>query len=397
MNQVGGHTRTVITLGVVLLLAILAACTPAPPTGGQPAGNLAAPADQGADPMARWNQTLAAAKQEGKVVVVTHTNLYFRDQIQKFSEKYPDIQVEHVAIRPSEFTPKVVTEQQNGIYGYDLWISPTSNMVETVVPAGGFQDFSPFLILPEVADPKNWRGGKLIWATSEPLILLHRGNVSGGVWVNRDQAPASEFNNLDQLIDPRFRGRIAMRTPNAPHNASLAMTGFLHAKGQDFINRLMIDQQPVFIENARLLTQNLIQGRYPIALGVDGETLDNCLREGGCKNLEEVRGYEYLLGHGIGALKNAQHPNAAAVFANWFLSKEGQQTWVDTIAATTVPQDGAHSARADVEPHPEAIKLNSVPDYANLSKYSLQGMEAGAEEMQAVLETYRRAEAGGAR
>ena len=114
----------------------------------------------------------------GKVVVVTHTNLYYRDQIQKFNEKYPDIQVEHVAIRPSEFAPKVITEQQNGIHGYDLWISPTSNMVEIVVPAGGFEKLTPYLVTPDVTEPTNYRGGKLLWATEEPYILLTDRKIS---------------------------------------------------------------------------------------------------------------------------------------------------------------------------------------------------------------------------
>ena len=32
-------------------------------------------------------------------------------------------------------------------------------------------------------------------------------------------------------------------------------------------------------------------------------------------------------GYAIGILKNAPHPNAAKVFVNWLLSKEGQEVW----------------------------------------------------------------------
>src|SRR4051794_23870375 len=138
------------TIVVSLLLLLVGACNA--PTGSPPSATLAAPPVPGTDAQTRWEQTLAAARQEGKVVLVTHTNLYYRQVVQKFQEKYPDIQVEQVAIRPSEFTPKVVTEQQNGVYGYDAWISPTSNMVETVVPAGGFEHLTDYLMLSEVTD-----------------------------------------------------------------------------------------------------------------------------------------------------------------------------------------------------------------------------------------------------
>jgi len=381
-----------LVVSLVLAVALLSACNP--PTGAPAGGGLAAPPDPGVDAQTRWSKALDAAKSEGKVVVVTHTNLYYREIIEKFQAKYPDVPVEQVAIRPSEFTPKVVTEQQNGVYGYDIWMSPTSNMVETVVPAGGFEPMTNYLILPEVTEGKNWRGGKLLWATTEPYILLNRGNVDGGLWVNRDQLPRSEFNNLDQVLDPKYWGKIVIRTPNAPHNASLSMAGYLHTKGEDFVTNLLTQQQPVFTDNARLLTQDLINGKYPIAIGVDNETLDNCQREGGCKNVEQVRGYQYLLGHGVGILKNVPHPNAAAVFLNWFFSKDGQQTWADAIKNTTPdPFDGAHSVRADVEPSQGAIDLGAFPDYDHMEKYSLQGMEAGAAEMQAVLSAYKKVDA----
>ena len=130
------------------------------------------------------------------------------------------------------------------------------------------------------------------------------------------------------------------------------MTGWLHSKGEDFIWKVMKDQEPVYIENARLLTQNLINGKYPLAIGTDGATIDNCKQAGGCQSLEEVRGLEYILGHGVSVLKKAPHPNAAAVFANWFLSHDGQEAFKQGIV-NTEPGNGqdAHSIRVDVEPH----------------------------------------------
>ena len=133
-----------------------------------------------------WEQTVAAAKKEGKVVVVSHTDLYYREGIAAFQKAYPEIQVEHVAIRPSEFAPKLLTEQQNGLYSYDVWLSPTSNMVTVALPAGALQSMDPYLKLPEVVDPSNYRGGKLLWATtSGNSILLDRGTVDDNVWVNQ--------------------------------------------------------------------------------------------------------------------------------------------------------------------------------------------------------------------
>ena len=68
--------------------------------------------------------------------------------------------------------------------------------------------------------------------------------------------------------------------------------------------------------------------------------------------------------------------------------------YVDGIVASTPPPyDLAHSTRVDVEPNPDAVALGAVPDYLHLEKYSLQGMEAGGPEMQAVLNIYKQVEA----
>lgn len=374
--------------GLAVLALGLAACAPgaAPAPSGPAAGD-------GAD---KWQTTLAAAKNEGKVVWVTHTDMVYREMAQDFSKKYPDIQLDHQQIRPSEFSPKVLAEQQNGLYAYDVWSSPTSNMVTIALPAGAFQNMEPFLILPEVKDPSNYRGNKLLWASKEPYILLDRGNVDGGVWVNRDLLPASQFNNLEQLMDPSLRGKISIRTPSAPHGGSLTLTGFLNAKGEQWLERFMTQQQIQFVENARLLTQNLINGRVAIGIGIDGPTLDQCQVAGGCKHIEQVRGWEYFLGNGHAILKNAPHPNAAAVLINWLMSKEGRESYIRGLLATTPPPFiAAHSVRKDIEPHPDAVKAGSVPDYDNLSKYSLQGTEMGSPHMEFVLNLYKRIEAGG--
>ena len=184
----------------------------------------------------------------------------------------------------------------------------------------------PYLKLPEVVDPSNYRGGKLLWATtSGNSILLDRGTVDDNVWVNRDVLPASQFNSIDQLVSPALKGKVAIRSLDAPHGGSLTLAGFLHSKGMPWITQLMVDQQPQYIDNARLLTQNLINGKVAVAIGTDNPTLDQCMVAGGCKNLEQVRGYEYFLGSGAAVLKNAPHPNGTSVFLNWYFSKAGRE------------------------------------------------------------------------
>src|SRR5581483_3849970 len=87
--------RSFASIASLLLATFLTAC--GAPTASPGSAGLASSPAQTADPQSRWDQTLQAAKGEGKVVVVTHTNLYYQKMVQAFGEKYPDIQVAQVA------------------------------------------------------------------------------------------------------------------------------------------------------------------------------------------------------------------------------------------------------------------------------------------------------------
>ena len=47
------------------------------------------------------------------------------------------------------------------------------------------QELPQFLILPEVTDPSNYRGGKVIYSSAEPYVFVFMGNVTSSVWANR--------------------------------------------------------------------------------------------------------------------------------------------------------------------------------------------------------------------
>ena len=199
-----------------------------------------------------WQQAVDAAKKEKLVVVATPVEAY-EQFIDAFRKAYPEIQVDLDEERPDQFAPKALTEQKNGLYNFDVWIGRTSNMNAIVLPAGGFQDITPFLILSSVKDPKNWNGGKLLFTSDKGNCVLENNLLLGpSIWVNRDVVPKSQFSNPDQLLDPVLKGKISYRTPTAPHGGSLFLTGALHAKGPDFVQKLLTQQGLIFQDNAQI-------------------------------------------------------------------------------------------------------------------------------------------------
>src|SRR5688500_5088206 len=94
-RQAGSTSRALRTLGPIVLAALLlAACAPAasqpkPAAATQAAKPTSAPAGGAAASTAEWDRVLAAAKQEGKVVVAGPIGTPARDALtDPFQQKY---------------------------------------------------------------------------------------------------------------------------------------------------------------------------------------------------------------------------------------------------------------------------------------------------------------------
>ena len=84
---------------------------------------------QAADWQKQWDATLAAAKKEGKVVVVGSPDPVMRnDLIPKFTKQY-GIQVEYLTGSSSQLAGRIQTERQTGIYSIDVYLSGAGTTV----------------------------------------------------------------------------------------------------------------------------------------------------------------------------------------------------------------------------------------------------------------------------
>jgi iron(III) transport system substrate-binding protein len=387
-----------------VLAMLLAACAPANPPaaptsapaqaakpveGAKPA-EVAKPAEaakpaaaasgSSADWQADFARTVEAAKKE-KLVIVSMPGENDKKIMEMFKEAYPGIEVEHTGARPSDISPKIISEQQNGVYAWDVFESTgASNMHEVLLPAGAFQDLPPYIVDPSIMDNSKWRNGKWdFYSSSSKLqILVHDLSYRNGLYVNRDVIPVSELNTLDDLMNPKYQGKIVVDDCTVAAQGTSALIGLVQAKGMDWVHKLFTDQKPVFQETVRVTSEWIATGRYPIAIGPADQELAKLQTEGIGKNVEQLEyGGGNVSASGIAVFTKAPHPNAAKVFVNWFLSQEGQMAW--TKAHNNPPP--RNSRRSDVP-------LNDpkgVPDYNNLGQYFIWGTETGSETVKSIL------------
>lgn len=296
----------------------------------------------------QWNQLVAAAKAEGKLVV---NNIFNKGNPRKaldaFEQAFPGISVEQTTFASqSLWVPKVLQEQQAKIFSWDVAILAGATAVPGLRDQQALEPLPPALFRPDVTPDKNWRGGfaggfiekEKRWGYAMGLSL------GGNLWINTDLVKEDEVRTVQDLLNPRWKGKLLLNDVRSGYTATLAAPIRL-LLGEEVLKRLMVDQQPVYTRDNRLITENMVRGKHPIATGVVPSILDEFLAQGLGKNVKPVFLSDTLTGvleSVLIRMRGAPHPNAAQLFVNWVLTKEGQVA----IATST---DG-NSRRLDVPP-----------------------------------------------
>jgi iron(III) transport system substrate-binding protein len=280
----------------------------------------------------KWDTTVAQAKKEGKVVVLGPPGDLVREAItQGFSKAFPDITVEFTGGRGGELATRIKSERDAGIYSVDMVISGTSTANAYFKPMKALDPIEPALILPEVVEPKNWRDNKLEFSdrsTRLNLVFTTQNNVP--LIYNPAQVKAQEVDELFKLLDPKWKGKIAVQDPIPSGTGNGVFRWVWHVLGpektKDFYRKIRAQAAAVDRDQRRQI-EWIAQGKYPLHLGPG--TVMQQLEKRGLKFgvMPEFKDYGAYLTPGFGSamlINRAPHANASKVFLNWLLTKDGQ-------------------------------------------------------------------------
>ncbi len=277
-----------------------------------------------------WEKTLAAARREGSVVVGIPASSELRAAIgARFKEKF-GVGVELLSARGPENVTRVITEFKAGVRHFDILVAGGATPL-AMVAAGAADDFQSYMILPEVKDPKNWWGGH-IWednVSGKRQVYAFLCYTSETWWYNSAQADASEIRSFDDLLDPKWKGRIGLLDPRNPGSGQNTWAFLCKVKGEEFLTKLA-HQDLLVSQNLRQLADSLAKGKLAFTIGVSHYTFGPFIKAGLPVGpvVRVKEGMHANNGSGvIAVVKNPPHPNAAKVFVNWLLSKEGQELY----------------------------------------------------------------------
>jgi iron(III) transport system substrate-binding protein len=315
-----------------------------------------------------WGETLRAAKQEGRVVVYTFPGqeLLFRE----FQKNFPDIQLVEVSVRGSERVTRIVSERRAGKYLADILIGGVGSAQSGLLKTGLLDPIKAALVLPEVLDESKWWQGKHIYGDDEnKYIFSFAGAPLYYFHYNTNLVNPQEFKSYWDLLRPRWKGKIVVAEPMTGGTQE-PLLFIYHNKelGPEFLRRFLSEMDLGVSRDIRQLSDWVAQGKYAISAlqNADRVQLWDAKKQGLPISAFETDTFKEggMIGSGggnIALINRAPHPNAAKIFINWFLSREGQTAYQKLV------QGGRNSLRTD-------IPKDDVPSHARIkpgAKYTL--------------------------
>lgn len=258
---------------------------------------------------------LEAAKQEGKVVIYGSLESGIMDEIEKvFTKKY-GIPIEYYRAASNKTLDRVLTEARAGRVQSDVVVTNRGPMLllkkenifaRYVSPeAKNFPD--------DVKDPDGL------------LSPIYRQVIIGILYNTQLVKPEEAPKSLADLLKPRWQGKWVMPDPSRHFTTGAWLFNFdkLYGKDARATIQKLAASKPILVESFIPSAQKIISGeaqagitylKYVHIFGKDGAPLDYA-------RLPQM----LADGHQIGIQAKAPHPNAARLFEDFFISREGMQ------------------------------------------------------------------------
>ncbi len=296
-----------------------------------------------------WERTLEAARKEGQVTVYIDHSAGALIDSGVFQKAYPAIKLQGVPNRNSEV--RIMAERRAGKYIPDVNIAGVTQNYPELYDAKVLDPIKPALILPEVVDESRWYQGRHRYTDLEgKFVFIFLGlPQTGSLTYNTNLLNPKEIKSFWDLVQPKWRGKIVARDMRGPGPGRGGIRFFYHNPelGSEFIRRFFGTTDITLFRDSRLGTDWLATGKFAICYACEGvdKAITQGLPMGRIGILKE--GAALVANYGTIALINkAPHPNAAKVFINWFLSREGQLTLQKALAKSE--DSGPDSLRIDI-------------------------------------------------
>jgi len=298
-----------------------------------------------------WKMTISAAKKEGKLVF--HSGNSVEPYFHEFQKKFPEIKVTRMLTQGgSAAHERLMAEQRAGVFVTDI-VHLGAGSGSLLASAGALDPLEPYMILPEVLDQSKWFEGRHYFADKDGKYLLkYASNPGVDVSYNTKLVNPDSIKSYWDILDAKWKGKIVAYDPRARGSRLFSYFYYNPELGPRYLKRLFGEMDLTASRDRRQMTDWLAAGKFAIALRTapDAANLDDAKAQGLPVNwfspghFKEAVGISGGPAH-IAVVNRTPHPNAAKLFINWFLSREGQ-LMAQNIAAKQ--GEGIDSLRMDI-------------------------------------------------
>jgi iron(III) transport system substrate-binding protein len=296
-----------------------------------------------------WNgpvlaqSVVEAAKKEGKVVIYGSLESGIMDEIEKvFTRKY-GIGIDYFRAASNKTLDRVLTEHRANRTLSDVVVTNRGPMLLLKKDKIFARYISPESanFAEDVKDPEGL------------LSPIYRMVIVGILYNTKLVKPEDAPKSLEDLLTPKWRGKWVMPDPSRHFTTGVWVRNLEAFYGKDWLDfaKKMAASRPILVESFIPSVQKVISGealagityvKYVHIFGKDGAPLDY------------VRLPRMLAdGHNAGITAKAPHPNAAKLFVDLLISREGMEIMAKEGEFVT--------AKGLYPPIKDAEKIKAVP------------------------------------
>ena len=161
-----------------------------------------------------WEKTLRGAEAEGQLTL--YGCCYEYDRIlERFKKKYPKIKVTTVLGAGGQLGARVLAERRGEKYLPDVFSAGANTIHDVLYKAQALDPIKSTLTLPEVIEASKWYEGEHRYIDPEKryIFAFVANSQSGQVQYNRAQVNPAEFNSFWDLLNPKWKGKMASLDP----------------------------------------------------------------------------------------------------------------------------------------------------------------------------------------
>lgn len=293
-----------------------------------------------------------AAKKEGSINWYTGfvQNQLVRPVVANFEAKYPGVRINVTGGRDIDIMIKILAEAKAGGLQADLVEGPS--VVKPLREAGLIQPYVPEAAAKLAPNHKDAKGD---WNA----VLVHYLVPA----VNTELVkPADEPKSLEDLLDPKWKGKMAwtgeMTIAGPPGFIGSVLNAYGEEKGMAYLEKLGAQKVATIPSNPRVVLDQVIAGQYAIGLVTYNHHSAISIAKGAPVKWLPVNPAIGAMAREV-LLKGGPHPNGAKLLINYLLSPEGQKVIQE---AGYIPSNPAVDAKdPSLKPEITGFKVFSPP------------------------------------